>query len=142
MRTSNKDYDPGDVHMGIAGEPAGDPAGYPPNRPAEQSSKHFSEQRPSYPPASARARNRRYRRLQQLAQGGVWFSDEAMKERDPWLWHEHVGRLEGGERPAPRAAAEEVRGGYASLLYGVVDCQGEQGEAQGERGGKVAGQGG
>lgn len=117
MRTSNKDYDPGDVHMGIAGEPAGDPAGYPPNRPAEQSSKHFSEQRPSYPPASARARNRRYRRLQQLAQGGVWFSDEAMKERDPWLWHEHVGRLEGGERPAPRAAAEEVPGSTTVRTY-------------------------
>lgn len=62
-----------------------------------------------HPPQSARARNRRYRRLQELAEGGVWFSDEAMKERDPWLWYEHVGRVEGGERPAPKAAVEEVR---------------------------------
>lgn len=61
------------------------------------------------PPDSARVRNRRYRRLQQLAEGGVWFSDEAMKERDPWLWFEYVGKRAGEEKPAPRQAVEEVR---------------------------------
>ncbi len=58
--------------------------------------------------ARARVRNRRYRRLRQLAQEGSWFSDEAMKERDPWLWFEHVGRRAGEERPAPKQAVEEV----------------------------------
>lgn len=60
------------------------------------------------PPDSSRSRNRRYRRLQQLAEGGVWFSDEAMKERDPWLWYEHVGKVEGEERPAPRDSKDKV----------------------------------
>lgn len=58
----------------------------------------------------ARVRNRRYRRLQQLAEGGVWFSDEAMKERDPWLWFEYVGKRAGEEKPAPKRAVEEVGG--------------------------------
>ena len=56
----------------------------------------------------ARVRNRRYRRLKQLADGGVWFSDEAMKERDPWLWFEYVGRRAGEEKPAPKQAIEQV----------------------------------
>lgn len=67
---------------------------------------HTSER--SFPPDGPRARNRRYRRLQQLAAGGVWFSDEAMKEKDPWLWFEYVGRREGEEKPAPKAATEKV----------------------------------
>lgn len=78
----------------------------------EPSSEHapvaLSREGRSCSPVSARTRNRRYRRLQQLADGGVWFSDEAMKERDPWLWHEHVGRLESEERPAPKAVVVEV----------------------------------
>lgn len=57
---------------------------------------------------SARIRNRRYKRLQQLAEGGVWFSDEAIKERDPWLWHECVGRRAGEEAPAPKGVSEQV----------------------------------
>lgn len=56
----------------------------------------------------ARIRNRRYKRLQQLAEGGVWFSDEAMKERDPWLWYECVGRRAGEEAPAPKDVSEQV----------------------------------
>ena len=60
------------------------------------------------PPDGARVRNRRYRRLQQLAEGGIWFSDEAMKERDPWLWFEYVGKRAKEEKPAPRRAVEEV----------------------------------
>lgn len=56
----------------------------------------------------ARVRNRRYRRLKQLAEGGVWFSDEAMKERDPWLWFEYVGKRAGEEKPAPKQAVEQV----------------------------------
>lgn len=64
----------------------------------------------------ARVRNRRYRRLQQLAEGGVWFSDEAMKERDPWLWFEYVGKRAGEEKPAPKQAVEEVRLGV--VLFG------------------------
>lgn len=63
----------------------------------------------------ARVRNRRYRRLQQLAEGGVWFSDEAMKERDPWLWFEYVGKRAGEEKPAPKRAVEEVGGGCCCL---------------------------
>lgn len=58
----------------------------------------------------ARVRNRRYRRLKQLAEGGVWFSDEAMKERDPWLWFEYVGKRAGEEKPAPKRVVEEVGG--------------------------------
>lgn len=42
---------------------------------------------------------------------GKWFGDEAMKDRDPWLWYEHVGKVEGEERPAPRGSAEEVSEG-------------------------------
>lgn len=56
----------------------------------------------------ARVRNRRYRRLKQLAEGGVWFSDEAMKERDPWLWFEYVGKRAGEEKPAPKQAVQQV----------------------------------
>ncbi|CAN0169118.1 unnamed protein product [Scytosiphon promiscuus] len=67
--------------------------------------------------SSARVRNRRYRRLQQLAEGGVWFSDEAMKERDPWLWFEHVGRRAGEEKPAPKRAVEEVPGSTSVGTY-------------------------
>ncbi|CAN0023677.1 unnamed protein product [Ectocarpus fasciculatus] len=65
----------------------------------------------------ARVRNRRYRRLQQLAEGGVWFSDEAMKERDPWLWFEHVGKRAGEEKPAPKRAVEEVPGSTSVGTY-------------------------
>ncbi|CAM9453761.1 unnamed protein product [Ectocarpus sp. 13 AM-2016] len=65
----------------------------------------------------ARVRNRRYRRLQQLAEGGVWFSDEAMKERDPWLWFEYVGKRAGEEKPAPKRAVEEVPGSTSVGTY-------------------------
>ncbi|EGD72421.1 hypothetical protein PTSG_00440 [Salpingoeca rosetta] len=37
-------------------------------------------------------RNRRYRRMQQLLQEGTFFSEEAMKERCPWLYDQFVGR--------------------------------------------------
>lgn len=67
----------------------------------------------------ARVRNRRYRRLKQLAEGGTWFSDEAMKERDPWLWFEYVGKRAGEEKPAPKQAVEQVRfGGFGLVLLG------------------------
>ncbi|CAM9582386.1 unnamed protein product, partial [Laminaria digitata] len=69
------------------------------------------------PPNNARVRNRRYRRLQQLAEGGVWFSDEAMKERDPWLWFEYVGKRTGEEKPTPRQAVEEVPGSTSVGTY-------------------------
>lgn len=76
----------------------------------------------SCPPDGARARNRRYRRLQQLGEGGVWFSDEAMKERDPWLWYEYVGKREGEEKPAPKGAVEQVCFWCLSLGDGWKNC--------------------
>mmetsp|Transcript_24396 Transcript_24396/g.40088 ORF Transcript_24396/g.40088 Transcript_24396/m.40088 type:complete len:391 (-) Transcript_24396:302-1474(-) len=43
------------------------------------------------------AKNRRYRRLQQLLSDGEYFSDEAMKERQPLLFEQFIGRYESKE---------------------------------------------
>lgn len=49
--------------------------------------------------ARARISNRRLAQLQVLERGGEYFSEAAMRAREPLLWHEHIGRYEGHPPP-------------------------------------------
>ena len=46
--------------------------------------------------------------MQVLESAGEFFSETAMRQRAPGLWHEHIGRHEGGPPPGaePPAAGE------------------------------------
>lgn len=57
---------------------------------------------------STQTKNRRWAKMQQLEGGGEFFSESAMRQRAPGLWHEHIGRYEGGPpvSPEPTAAGE------------------------------------
>ncbi|KAI8471445.1 MAG: coiled-coil domain-containing protein-domain-containing protein [Monoraphidium minutum] len=57
---------------------------------------------------STLVKNRRWAKMQQLEGGGEFFSEAVMRQRAPGLWHEHIGRHEGGPPPgcSPPAAGE------------------------------------
>ncbi|XP_039806244.1 coiled-coil domain-containing protein 97-like isoform X2 [Panicum virgatum] len=54
------------------------------------------------PPPAARVRNRRRAYLDRLVREGDYFSEEAMREREPYLHHEYLGRFQD---PLGRAMA-------------------------------------
>ncbi|CAN6166505.1 unnamed protein product [Urochloa humidicola] len=54
------------------------------------------------PPPAARVRNRRRAYLDRLVREGEYFSEEAMREREPYLHHEYLGRFQD---PLGRAMA-------------------------------------
>ncbi|CAN6215198.1 unnamed protein product [Urochloa humidicola] len=54
------------------------------------------------PPSAARVRNRRRAYLDRLVCEGEYFSEEAMREREPYLHHEYLGRFQD---PLGRAMA-------------------------------------
>ncbi|NWH82408.1 CCD97 protein, partial [Piaya cayana] len=53
--------------------------------------------RPRRSPARTRLRNRRYAALRRLIQEGDYFSEEAMRAREPLLYHHYIGRYRGAE---------------------------------------------
>uniref|UniRef100_A0A0D9WLK8 CCD97-like C-terminal domain-containing protein n=1 Tax=Leersia perrieri TaxID=77586 RepID=A0A0D9WLK8_9ORYZ len=54
------------------------------------------------PPGASRVRNRRRAYLDRLVREGDYFSEEAMREREPYLHHEYLGRFQD---PIGRAMA-------------------------------------
>jgi hypothetical protein len=54
------------------------------------------------PPPASRVRNRRRAYLDRLVREGDYFSEEAMREREPYLHHEYLGRFQD---PLGRAMA-------------------------------------
>jgi hypothetical protein len=54
------------------------------------------------PPPAVRVRNRRRAYLDRLVREGEYFSEEAMREREPYLHHEYLGRFQD---PLGRAMA-------------------------------------
>jgi hypothetical protein len=70
---------------------------------------------------SVQAKNRRWAKLQQLEGGGEFFSETAMRQRAPGLWHEHIGRHEGGP-PAAAAAAGPPGESWAHQLLRAHDA--------------------
>ncbi|KAF0903283.1 hypothetical protein E2562_026567 [Oryza meyeriana var. granulata] len=54
------------------------------------------------PPPASRVRNRRRAYLDRLVREGEYFSEEAMREREPYLHHEYLGRFQD---PTGRAMA-------------------------------------
>eukprot|EP00741_Cyanophora_paradoxa_P023785 tig00021621_g22974.t1 len=67
-------------------------------------------------------RNRRYRRMKELVAGGEYFSREAMRLREPHLYHQYIGQYdEGGPQPFPA----DMRL-YERLLHDYDDAEAEE----------------
>ncbi|CAM9642517.1 unnamed protein product, partial [Choristocarpus tenellus] len=78
----------------------------------------------SCPAVGSQARNRRYRRLQQLVEAGEWGSDAAMRDRDPLLWYDLVGRHNGERKPVPGAQSEDFTVGNATVESYLIESLG------------------
>ncbi|CAA7406734.1 unnamed protein product [Spirodela intermedia] len=74
---------------------------------------------------SAAVKNRRRAYLEQLIRGGVYFSEEAMREREPYLHHEYVGRFQdpsgrGMSRPGERWSETLMRRSEEAIIVAKI----------------------
>lgn len=69
---------------------------------------------------STTTKNRRLAYMYQLQQQGDYFSETTMREREPLIWHEHIGQFEG--HPLPQTGAQQGSGlGFADSLLRAHD---------------------
>jgi hypothetical protein len=80
-------------------------------------------------PSNTCAKNRRHIKLTQLLHEGSFFSDESIRERDRFLFHEHLGRYFGEPAPTERkvgapAPLDAADGGFllGDALEEVSSC--------------------
>lgn len=66
------------------------------------------------------AKNRRLAQMYRLEQQGDYFSETSMRERQPLIWHHHIGQYEG--HPPPPAGGQQQSGlGFADSLLRAQD---------------------
>lgn len=70
---------------------------------------------------STTAKNRRLAYMYRLEQQGEYFSETSMRDREPLIWHEHIGQYEG--HPVPPANPPQQGGalGFADSLLRAHD---------------------
>lgn len=69
---------------------------------------------------STTTKNRRLAYMYQLEQQGDYFSETTMREREPLIWHEHIGQYEG--HPVPQTGTQQGGAlGFADSLLRAHD---------------------
>eukprot|EP00878_Enallax_costatus_P029639 GHUV01032175.1.p1 GENE.GHUV01032175.1~~GHUV01032175.1.p1 ORF type:complete len:373 (-),score=58.49 GHUV01032175.1:318-1436(-) len=69
------------------------------------------------------AKNRRLAYMYQLEQQGEYFSETSMREREPLVWHQHIGQYEGHPVPPARPQQSGLLGFADSLLRAHDEAQ-------------------
>lgn len=77
---------------------------------------------------SAKIKNRRLAYMDKLMLSGRYFSEEAMREREPYLHHEYVGKFQdlsgrGMARPGERWSETLVRRSEEAILVEKIRCE-------------------
>ncbi|XP_078438250.1 coiled-coil protein [Wolffia australiana] len=77
---------------------------------------------------STAVKNRRRAYLERLVKGGVYFSEEAMREREPYLHHEYIGRFQdlGGRetsRPGKRWSETLMRRSEETIIMAKIRAE-------------------